>query len=136
MVTTGKRFTPKEIERYIDAVTTDEIKRVATKYLWDKDVSDLFQQFCYTFAYAYRLGVLVRNTATDVRGDAGILLHVQVETDTDLQFALAAVGRTEALLDYNRIRSGMFLHHQYPSTQVALLAEGRTDQSDMSSMLY
>lgn len=42
MVTTGKRFTPKEIERYIDAVTTDEIKRVATKYLWDKDVSDLF----------------------------------------------------------------------------------------------
>jgi predicted Zn-dependent peptidase len=41
MVTTGKRFTPKEIERYIDAVTTDEIKRVATKYLWDKDVSDL-----------------------------------------------------------------------------------------------
>jgi processing peptidase subunit beta len=39
MVTTGKRYTPKEIERYIDAVTPDEIKRVATKYLWDKDVS-------------------------------------------------------------------------------------------------
>ena len=42
MVTTGKRYTPKEIERYIDAVTPDEIKRVATKYLWDKDVSVVF----------------------------------------------------------------------------------------------
>lgn len=39
MVTTGKRFTPKETERYIDAVTPDDIKRVAQKYLWDKDVS-------------------------------------------------------------------------------------------------
>ena len=39
MVTTGKRQTPKEIERYIDQVTTEEIKRVAQKYLWDKDVS-------------------------------------------------------------------------------------------------
>jgi hypothetical protein len=39
MVTTGKRFTPKETERYIDAVTVDDIKRVAQKYLWDKDVS-------------------------------------------------------------------------------------------------
>jgi processing peptidase subunit beta len=39
MVTTGKRFTPKEIERYVDTVTPDEIKRVAQKYLWDKDVS-------------------------------------------------------------------------------------------------
>jgi len=39
MVTTGKRQTPKEIERYIDQVTVDEIKRVAQKYLWDKDVS-------------------------------------------------------------------------------------------------
>lgn len=53
-----------------------------------------------------------------------------------LQFALAAVGRTEALLDYNRIRSGMFLHHQYPSMQVALLAECHTEPADMSSMLY
>lgn len=39
MVTTGKRYTPKEIERYVDAVTPDDIKRVAQKYLWDKDVS-------------------------------------------------------------------------------------------------
>jgi hypothetical protein len=53
-----------------------------------------------------------------------------------LQFALAAVGRTEALLDYNRIRSGMFLQHQYPITQIALLAERHTDSADMSSMLY
>jgi processing peptidase subunit beta len=39
MITTGKRYTPKEIERYVDAVTADDIKRVAQKYLWDKDVS-------------------------------------------------------------------------------------------------
>jgi predicted Zn-dependent peptidase len=39
MITTGKRYTPKEIERYIDAVNPDEIKRVAQRYLWDKDVS-------------------------------------------------------------------------------------------------
>lgn len=59
MITTGKRYTPKEIERYVDAVTPDDIKRCAQKYLWDKD------------------------------------------------FALAAVGRTEGLLDYNRIRADM-----------------------------
>jgi len=59
MVTTGKRYTPKEIERYVDAVTPDDIKRVAQKYLWDKD------------------------------------------------FALAALGRVEGLLDYNRIRADM-----------------------------
>ncbi|RXK34711.1 mitochondrial-processing peptidase subunit beta [Tremella mesenterica] len=39
MITTGKRYTPKEIGRYIDAVTPDDIRRVAQKYLWDKDVS-------------------------------------------------------------------------------------------------
>lgn len=39
MVTTGKRYTPKEIERYVDAVTPEDVKRVAQKYLWDKDVS-------------------------------------------------------------------------------------------------
>lgn len=39
MITTGKRYTPKEIERYVDSVTPEEIKRVAQKYLWDKDVS-------------------------------------------------------------------------------------------------
>ena len=44
MVTTGKRQTPKEIERYIDQVTTEEIKRVAQKYLWDKDVSQQSDQ--------------------------------------------------------------------------------------------
>ncbi|ORY35694.1 putative mitochondrial processing peptidase beta subunit mitochondrial precursor [Naematelia encephala] len=59
MLTTGKRLTPKEVERYIDAVTPADIKRVALKYLWDKD------------------------------------------------FALAAVGRVEGLMDYNRIRADM-----------------------------
>ena len=37
MITTGKRYTPKEIERYVNAVTVEDIKRVAQKYLWDKD---------------------------------------------------------------------------------------------------
>lgn len=38
LVTSGKRLTPQQIEAAIDAVTVDEIKRVAQKYLWDKDV--------------------------------------------------------------------------------------------------
>ena len=38
LVTSGRRFSPKQIERAVDAVTTDEIRRVAQKYLWDKDV--------------------------------------------------------------------------------------------------
>ena len=42
MITTGKRYTPKEIERYVDAVTPEEIQRVAQKYLWDKDVRSSF----------------------------------------------------------------------------------------------
>jgi len=59
LVTSGRRLTPQQIESAIDAVTPAEIKRVASKYLWDKDI------------------------------------------------ALAAVGSTEGLLDYNRIRSDM-----------------------------
>ncbi|KAG8825424.1 hypothetical protein FRC17_008650 [Serendipita sp. 399] len=59
VVTSGRRFTPKQIENAIEAVTVEEIKRVAQKYLWDKD------------------------------------------------FALAAYGRVEGLLDYNRIRADM-----------------------------
>ena len=47
LVTSGRRMTPKQIENAVDAVTTDEIKRVAQKYLWDKDVSDrLFLRDC------------------------------------------------------------------------------------------
>jgi len=39
MVTCGKRMTPQEIESAVDAVTGEEIKRVAQKYLWDKDIA-------------------------------------------------------------------------------------------------
>lgn len=38
LVTTGRRMSPKQIEMAVDAVTVDEIKRVAQKYIWDKDV--------------------------------------------------------------------------------------------------
>ena len=40
LVTTGRRMTPKQIEFAVDSVTSDDVKRVAQKYLWDKDVSD------------------------------------------------------------------------------------------------
>ncbi|KAG8932193.1 hypothetical protein FRC02_001545 [Tulasnella sp. 418] len=59
LVTTGRRFSPRQIEFAVNAVTTEDIKRVASKYLWDKDIS------------------------------------------------IAALGRVEGLLDYNRIRSDM-----------------------------
>lgn len=39
LVTSGRRMTPKQLEQAVDAVTPAEIKRVAQKYLWDKDVS-------------------------------------------------------------------------------------------------
>ncbi|TFK39069.1 Metalloenzyme, LuxS/M16 peptidase-like protein [Crucibulum laeve] len=39
LVTSGRRFTPQQIEQAVDAVTVDEIKRVAQKYLWDKDIA-------------------------------------------------------------------------------------------------
>lgn len=42
LVTSGRRMTPQQIENAVDAVSTDEIKRVAQKYLWDKDVSSFF----------------------------------------------------------------------------------------------
>lgn len=37
MITIGKRYTPKEIERAVNAVSVADVKRVAEKYLWDKD---------------------------------------------------------------------------------------------------
>lgn len=61
LITTGKRYTPREIERYVDAVTPEEIQRVAQKYLWDKDI------------------------------------------------AVAALGRTDGLFDYTRLRAGTSL---------------------------
>ena len=39
LVTSGRRYTPKQIENAVNAVTVEEIQRVAQKYLWDKDVS-------------------------------------------------------------------------------------------------
>lgn len=45
IVTSGKRLTPQEIEATVDAVTIDQIKHVAQKYVWDKDVSFFFDFF-------------------------------------------------------------------------------------------
>ncbi|KAJ7367591.1 Metalloenzyme, LuxS/M16 peptidase-like protein [Mycena albidolilacea] len=59
LVTTGRRMSPLQIEQAVDAVSVEDIIRVAKKYLWDKD------------------------------------------------FAMAAVGNIDGLLDYNRIRSDM-----------------------------
>jgi len=39
IVTSGKRMTPQEMEAAIDSVTVDQIKRLAQKYLWDKDIA-------------------------------------------------------------------------------------------------
>jgi processing peptidase subunit beta len=39
LVTSGRRYTPRQIENAVNAVTVEEIQRVAQKYLWDKDVS-------------------------------------------------------------------------------------------------
>ncbi|KAF9483446.1 hypothetical protein BDN70DRAFT_873722 [Pholiota conissans] len=39
LVTSGRRFTPAQIEQAVDAVSVEDIKRVAQKYLWDKDIA-------------------------------------------------------------------------------------------------
>jgi len=59
LVTSGKRYTPAEIETAISAIGTKDIQRVAQKYLWDADI------------------------------------------------AMAAHGRTEGLLSYDRIRADL-----------------------------
>jgi len=39
LVTTGKRQAPHEIEAAVDAVTPQDIQRVAKEYLWDRDIA-------------------------------------------------------------------------------------------------
>ena len=39
LVTTGRRMTPQQIESAVDAVSVEDIQRVAKKYIWDRDVS-------------------------------------------------------------------------------------------------
>lgn len=38
IVSTGRRQSPEEIERTIDAITEKDVKAFAQKYLWDKDI--------------------------------------------------------------------------------------------------
>jgi processing peptidase subunit beta len=80
LVTSGRRLTPKQIENAVDAVTTDQIKRVAQKYLWDKDV----RSRCFSFSCIELL----------------TFPH-------PIQIAVAALGSIEGLLDYNRLRADM-----------------------------
>jgi processing peptidase subunit beta len=42
LVTTGRRYTPKQIENAVNAVSVEDIQRVAQKHLWDKDVRLMF----------------------------------------------------------------------------------------------
>jgi len=44
--TTDGRMTPKQIENAVYAVTTEKIKRVAQKYIWDTDVSRIYLSHC------------------------------------------------------------------------------------------
>ncbi|KAF9066837.1 mitochondrial processing peptidase beta subunit [Rhodocollybia butyracea] len=37
IVTSGRRMSPAQLENAVDAVSVDDIKRVAQKYLWDQD---------------------------------------------------------------------------------------------------
>jgi mitochondrial-processing peptidase subunit beta len=39
LVSTGRRQTPQEVERSVDAVTVKDVKAWAQKYLWDKDIA-------------------------------------------------------------------------------------------------
>ncbi|KAF7330976.1 hypothetical protein MVEN_02437700 [Mycena venus] len=39
LVTTGRRMSPLQIEQAVDAVSLEDITRVAKKYLWDKDIA-------------------------------------------------------------------------------------------------
>ncbi len=47
LVTSGRRMSPQQIENAVDAVSVADIKRVAQKYLWDKDVSILHGSVSY-----------------------------------------------------------------------------------------
>lgn len=59
LITTGRRASPGEIERKIDAITDKDVTDFANRYLWDKDI------------------------------------------------AISAVGKIEALFDYQRLRNTM-----------------------------
>jgi processing peptidase subunit beta len=64
IVTSGHRYSPKQIERAVDSVSVPDIQRVAQKYLWDQDVSVLVSRSCgcmlmnYCFAGRNRCGRL------------------------------------------------------------------------------
>ncbi|KAJ7031098.1 Metalloenzyme, LuxS/M16 peptidase-like protein [Mycena alexandri] len=39
IVTSGRRMSPKQVEQAVDAVSVEDVQRVAKKYLWDKDIA-------------------------------------------------------------------------------------------------
>lgn len=69
LVTSGCRMTPKQLEQAVDAVTPAEIKRVAQKYLWDKDVSSPLRRsdlrvLTYQRSSRWRLLARLRGSST------------------------------------------------------------------------
>ncbi|KAF8925598.1 hypothetical protein BGZ58_000676, partial [Dissophora ornata] len=39
MVTTGQRTSPQEVEKLINKITAADVHRVASQYLWDREVA-------------------------------------------------------------------------------------------------
>ncbi|KAF9899559.1 ubiquinol-cytochrome c reductase core subunit 1, partial [Lobosporangium transversale] len=39
LVTTGKRTSPQEVEKLISKITADDVRRVASQYLWDREIA-------------------------------------------------------------------------------------------------
>jgi predicted Zn-dependent peptidase len=72
IVTSGKRLTPKEIEAAVEAVGVEDIKRVAQKYLWDKDVST---PFSYPLLFYVALNIVLTCTLSFLVRTCGCWKH-------------------------------------------------------------
>jgi hypothetical protein len=95
LVTSGKRLTPQQIESALDAVAVSDIKRVASRYVWGKDVCSPVLLVVHMLTSAFRSLLLpweVSRTITasaqtwrpcftrceqrSLRSDSGVLFRV------------------------------------------------------------